>query len=96
MVWTATALTNLRAIRTYIGQFNPRAAGDLAAQLNATCANLMRFPHRGGQVPGTDMHELSWVPSPWTAPPYVIRYRIVDNVVVIMRIRQMSRRQTNS
>jgi addiction module RelE/StbE family toxin len=88
VVWTATALANLRVIRTYIEQFNPRAASDLAAELNATCANLVRFPHRGGLVPGTDMRELR------TAPPYVIRYRVLDDSVVITRVRQMSRRHT--
>ena len=88
-VWSATALANLRAIRAYIEQFNPRAAGELAAQLIAAGNSLVQFPHRGRVVPKTDMRELV------TTYPYIIRYRVAGNVVVILRVRHTSRRPTN-
>jgi plasmid stabilization system protein ParE len=47
------------------------------------------FPHRGRPVPGTDKRELV------TAYPYIIRYRIVGDVVRILRVRHTSRRPTN-
>ena len=88
-VWSATALANLRAIRAYLEQFNPRAAGELAAQLVATGNSLVPFPHRGRVVPNTDMRELV------TTYPYIIRYRVAGDVVVILRVRHASRRPTD-
>ncbi len=70
VVWTAAALGHLRAIRSYIEQFNPKAASELAAQLIAAGNSLRNFPHRGRPVRGTTMRELASV------SPYIIRYRI--------------------
>ena len=70
VVWTAFALANVRAIRTYLGQLNPRAADELAARLIAAGNSLEMFPHRGRPVRRTDMRELLSV------SPYIIRYRV--------------------
>jgi toxin ParE1/3/4 len=51
--------------------------------------SLEHFLHRGRSVPRTDMRELV------TAYPYVIRYRVVGDVVRILRVRHTSRRPTN-
>jgi toxin ParE1/3/4 len=51
--------------------------------------SLVQFPDRGRAVPKTDMRELV------TTYPYIIRYRIAGNVVVILRVRHTSRRPTN-
>jgi toxin ParE1/3/4 len=80
VVWSATAIRHLRFIRTFIAQFNPRAAQELADALFEAGSSLANFPHRGGIVPGTDRRELV------TAYPYVIRHRIVGNVVRILRV----------
>jgi toxin ParE1/3/4 len=89
VVWTAHALANLRAIRIYIAQFNPRAAAELAARLIAAGNSLEHFPHRGRSVRGTTMRELL------TVAPYVIRYRIAGEDVLILRVRHSARRPTN-
>jgi toxin ParE1/3/4 len=89
VIWTNTALANLRFIRAYIGQFNPRAARDLANGLMTAGNSLETFPHRGRPVPKTSLRELV------TAYPYVIRYRVIGDVVLILRIRHTSRRPTN-
>jgi toxin ParE1/3/4 len=88
VVWTAFALANLRAIRAYIAQFNPQAAGDMAERLIAAGDSLQHFPYRGRPVPGTAMRELL------TVNPYIIRYRIIDDEVTILRIRHSARRPT--
>ena len=49
---------------------------------------LVHFPHRGRPVAGTNIRELV------TAYPYIIRYRIVRDVVRILRVRHTSRRPT--
>ena len=49
---------------------------------------LMHFPYRGRPVPGTDMRELV------TSYPYVIRYRVTGDAVIILRVRHGARRPT--
>ena len=89
VVWSNTALSHLRFIRAYVEQFNPKAARELAAGLIEAGNSLETFPHRGRIVPGTDKRELV------TAYPYIIRYRIVGDVVRILRVRHTSRRPTS-
>ena len=83
------AVAQLRAIRFYIEQFNPRAAGEVATHLLAVGNSLEHFPHRGRLVPGTEFRELT------TNYPYIIRYRIVGNTLRILRVRHTARRPTN-
>ena len=88
VVWSNTALAHIRFIRTYIEQFNPKAARQLAEGLIEAGNSLVSFPHRGRVVPGTDKRELV------TAYPYIIRYRIAGDVVRILRVRHTARRPT--
>jgi toxin ParE1/3/4 len=74
IVWTDPALANLEAIRTYIEQFNPRAARQLANSLIEAGNSLTQFPYRGRPVRGTDMRELV------TSHPYIIRYQVVGEI----------------
>ena len=89
VVWSPTAVAQLRAIRTYIAQFNPRAAGTVAAHLLRAGNSLENFPHRGRPVGGTEMRELV------ANYPYIIRYRVGrDGNVRILRVRHTSRGPT--
>ncbi len=88
VVWTATAVRAVWQAYDYISEFNPRAAMHLADSLLAAGDGLANFPYRGRQVPNSDLRELV------TAYPYVIRYRIEDDSVVILRVRHTSRRPT--
>jgi addiction module RelE/StbE family toxin len=90
VIWSPAAVAQLRAIRAYVDQFNPRAAEKVAAHLRRAGDSLEHFPHRGRPVPGTEMRELT------TNYPYIIRYRVTrDGTVRILRVRHMSRRPTN-
>jgi len=89
IIWSTDALANLRSIRAYIEQFNPRAAANLAKGLVEAGDSLAHFPHRGRSVPKTDLRELV------TAYPYIIRYRIVGDAVHILRVRHTARRPTD-
>ncbi len=89
VVWTEQALAHLQAIRAYIEQFNPRAAGDVAASLKELGDSLQHFPYKGRQVRGTGMRELV------SLYPYIIRYHIDGDTVVILRVRHTARRPTN-
>ena len=88
VIWTKRARDNLLAIRLYVGQFNPAAARILADKLIEKSNALANFPYRGRTVPKTNLRELL------TVPPYIVRYRIERETIVILRIRHAARRTT--
>jgi toxin ParE1/3/4 len=88
VVWTLAAARGIQRAYDYIVNFNPRAAMHVAESPRAEANSLMDFPRRGRPVPGTNMRELV------TSHPYIIRYRIEGDKVVILRIRHTARRPT--
>jgi addiction module RelE/StbE family toxin len=88
VVWTRTALRGVWRAYDYIFDFNPQAAAHMAEALLAAGDSLVDFPHRGRPVRGTDMRELVSI------SPYIIRYRITGDTVVIRRVRHSARRPT--
>ncbi len=98
VVWTRTALRGVARAYDYIFDFNPQAAARMAVALMAAGDSLVNFPHRGRPVRGkiarqpgrdTTMRELVSV------SPYIIRYRIEGDTVIILRVRHMAQRPTN-
>jgi toxin ParE1/3/4 len=73
-----------RGHRRYIGNFNPYAARDMADRIIEAANSLATFPYRGRQVPGTSLRETT------LARPYIIRYRVDPDRVVILRVRRGS------
>ncbi len=88
VVWSKSALTHLTAIRAYIEQFNPHAAAKVASAIVEAGNSLATLPYRGRPLPDTDNRELV------TIYPYIIRYRVVGNIVRILRVRHTSRQPT--
>jgi toxin ParE1/3/4 len=88
VVWTAAAAQGVWRAYQYLNERNPRAARDLAEALYAAGDSLADLPNRGRPVPGTRIRELV------TTPPYIIRYRVSGDTVVILRVRHTSRRPT--
>lgn len=88
VVWTTPAIRDVWRVYDYIVEFNPRAAQRMADALFDAGDSLEQFPHRGRPVTGTEMRELLSI------DPYVIRYSIVGDVVVILRVRHGARRPT--
>jgi toxin ParE1/3/4 len=86
VVWTFGAIADLEEIRSYIGTFNPRAAQNTAGRLISAGNSLVDFPDRGRPVTGTNLRELT------VAYPYIIRYRVDGDEVVILRVRHGRRR----
>jgi toxin ParE1/3/4 len=89
VVWTKTALRGVWRAYQYLFDFNPRAAMHMAEALLAAGDSLTNFPYRGRPVPGTALRELVSV------SPYIIRYRVENDSVVILRVRHSARRPTN-
>lgn len=84
-MWTEPALADLERIQSYIGQFNPLAAQRMAARLIAATETLSSHAELGRAL-GRGRRELVIV------RPYLIRYRIEDPTVVILRIRHGAQR----
>jgi addiction module RelE/StbE family toxin len=88
VLWSPSALREISRIFEYLHEFNPRAAAEVSEGLIAAGDSLANFPHRGRQVPKTEMRELV------TSYPYIIRYRITRDAVRILRVRHTSRKPT--
>ena len=84
IVWTAQAVENLDAIVSYIEAFNPAAAARMAERLVALADSLADFSERGRDV-GGGKREMTIV------PPYLLRYRVEPDRVIILRIRHGAR-----
>ena len=82
--WTDEAVANLDSIIKYVAEFNPSAAVRLAERLIATVDRLSEFSDRGRPATG-DHREMTVI---W---PYVIRYRVEQDRVIIVRIRHGAR-----
>ena len=73
----------------YILEFNPQAAQRLADALFGAGDSLALFPHRGRPVSDTGMRELVSI------DPYIVRYEVPEDDVVILRVRHAARRPTD-
>lgn len=80
VVWTHEALRNLELIRAYIAQFDPGAAQRMARRLIEAGNSLALAPLRGRPA-SAGWRELV------TIPPYIIRYRVDGDTVIIGRVR---------
>ena len=85
MIWAPAALRDIDLIYRYIQAFNPSAAAHLAGRLLETGESLCDFSDRGRAI-GGKRREL---PVVW---PYIIRYRIDDDAVRILRVRHGRRK----
>ena len=84
IVWTEDAVAHLEAIVAYVEAFDPDAARRLGERLIALADSLAEFPDRGRDA-GDGRRELTTV---W---PYILRYRVVRDHVIILRIRHGAR-----
>ncbi len=83
-MWTERALDGLAAIRAYIGAVKPLPAQRMAGRLVAAADGLSEFPGRFRSA--GPVRELVAI------KPYVIRYRVKGECIVILRIRHGARR----
>ncbi len=85
IVWTDEARQNLIAIRAYIAQFSPLNAQRFSGKLINAADGLAETPDRGRPVSG-GRRELTAI---W---PYIIRYRVTADQVIILRIKHGAQR----
>lgn len=89
IVWTEEAVAHLEAIVTYVAAFNPPAAKRLGQRLIAVADRLAEFSERGRDA-GNGLREMTTV---W---PYILRYRVETDRVVILRVRHGARDEVAS
>tara|TARA_R110002073_G_scaffold196455_4_gene355616 strand:+ start:1717 stop:2001 length:285 start_codon:yes stop_codon:yes gene_type:complete len=87
LVWTDTALYDLKAVREYIAEHEPRAANRVAARLYEVTQKLKEFPGAGraGRVPNTRELVVSGL-------PFIIPYTVDERCVQILAVIHTSRK----
>lgn len=86
IVWTEEAISHLEAIVAYISAFNPLAAARLGERLIEVADSLAEYSERGRDA-GDGRREMTTV---W---PYILRYRVEGDAVIILRIRHGAREE---
>lgn len=81
IVWTEPALRDLAALRAYIGRDNPVAAMEQIEHILASVDGLLRFPESARLGRRAETRELVV-----SRTPYLVPYRIRDDVVQILRV----------
>ena len=86
IIWRASALNDLEAVREFIVQDNPRAAARVLTTIRAAVDRLGQHPGlgRAGRVEGTRELIVS-------NAPYIVAYRVVENQVRILAVIHTSR-----
>lgn len=86
LLWKPLARSDLLRIVAYIAQDNPDAAEKLANDIEAKTLNLKENPKlsRVGRLHGT--RELVLHPN------YLLIYRVLDDVVEVLRVKHCSQR----
>jgi len=84
VVWSAEATDHLDAIAGYLEAFDPLAARRIAKRLIEVGESLCEFGERG-RLAADGLREMTIV------PPYILRYRVTRDEVVILQIRHGAR-----
>jgi toxin ParE1/3/4 len=81
VVWTAKALRDLAALRSYISHDKPPAAERQVELILAAVTGLARFPHSGrpGRRAGTQELVVGQT-------PYLVPYRVRGDLVEVLRV----------
>lgn len=85
---TKAAIADLREAQAYVALDNPNAALKLALKIEKAVALIGQRPNIGRPTPAQGVRE-------WSVPglPYVIPYRVLDEVIEIIRIWHTSRKR---
>jgi toxin ParE1/3/4 len=80
-IWLRRAAADLRIIRAYIAEHDPRAAVSVAQRIKQTVEHVKVHPQMGRQAARDDVR-LMTVPG----LPYLVPYRVRNNRIEILRV----------
>ena len=85
--WLGEAVTDLKALRTYIAHDNPTAAAEVARRIREAVRILAVYPAAGrpGRVPHTREFVIS-------GTPYILPYRVRADAVEILCVLHAARK----
>jgi plasmid stabilization system protein ParE len=81
--WTPEAVEDLIRLREFIGDKNPSAAARAARRIREAAAVLREQPELGLVADGEEFRDLV---APFGGGAYVLRYRIDEDAVVVVRV----------
>lgn len=85
-VYSAEALQDLERLHDFIAEENPAAARKVASELLDGMRGLRRFPRMGKRVSIAPGHLAPEEIRDWFTGDYVVRYLILDERIVILRV----------
>lgn len=83
LIWTLAARADLIRLRQFIAPHNPEAAENAAQTLKKAANLIIQHPGIGVRLEGRQDRELF---VPFGKRGYLIRYRIDDTAIVILKI----------
>jgi len=81
--WAPAAVEDLVRLREFLGNKNPGAAARAALRLREAAAVLRDRPELGRPVEDEEFRDLV---APFGGGAYVLRYRIDEDAVVVVRV----------
>lgn len=84
LIWEPGAIEDLSRLREFIQPHNPKAASNAAQRIIEAGNLLLDHPHLGH--PMDDMPEFNELFIPFGQRGYVMRYRVEDQKIIILRV----------
>ena len=87
IIWRLSALEDLRSLRQYVAETDPGNAAVVVSRILDSVETLATFPERGRIGRVQDTRDLV-VPR----TPYIVTYRVRNDIIRILRVRHGARR----
>ena len=84
LIWEPGAFDDLTQLREFIRPHNPKAPANAAKRIIETANLFLAHPHLGHPI--DDLPEFNGLFIPFGQRGYVLRYRIDDEKIIILRI----------
>ena len=84
LIWLPEALADIQRLRQFIQPHNPTAARRAAQRIKAAAKRLQEYPASGRPVKG--LSEVRDLLIPFGSGNYVLRYRLVGPLVIIVHV----------
>jgi plasmid stabilization system protein ParE len=80
------AIEDIDRLYNFLVEKSPAAASKAILSIQSTLPLIEQMAHAGRPVSGADTEVRDWL-APFGAAAYVLRYRVDDDVIVVLRIR---------